>query len=526
MSHTDNKKIGKLEFETWDENQVINLTCSQETVLEESIKLLPIYKILVIKGDSRTGKNTVAKKLFEKFDAIVENFDLCELSEKTSADVSNQHVCNYLKFLLNKLEIQMGSHPNRKSPGIIYIRHYNRVVDTLSDYQSKLRFLLPLIFKTFTESLPRDVRIVITGQSCPLPEGIYWSLDLSTTKLDMEFVMKPYLDNKVITDEEIKTILKISKIIPVGRLLYCLNYSIATSTHENPLLDQFQFALSKFSGSTVNVEEDVPNVIVDDLVGVEDIIDEVTTSIIIPMKLDIPGISIKKGILLCGPPGTGKTSIGKWLAHQLHGKFYLIGPNNNGISLVEIFESTVNLAKSNSPAVIFIDDCDSLFDNHELYRAFLTILDGIETNKRTDVCIILTCMNLRNVPSSLLRGGRLELTLVTRLPDHNKIKIILSRILDKMVHTIFNYDQQKGKILSSYITSDFIDSIASKMHGWNCADINRCVNDVSRLIIAEKGTHITQLFDKTIQQIIKQYTLCGHCESTNLDDFSHQFYIT
>ena len=43
-----------------------------------------------------------------------------------------------------------------------------------------------------------------------------------------------------------------------------------------------------------------------DLIGMEAILDEITTSIIRPIELNHPAVTIKKGIVLCGPPGTGK----------------------------------------------------------------------------------------------------------------------------------------------------------------------------------------------------------------------------
>jgi len=544
-SKTNDENSNK-NFRMPEELPIIELTPSQEFLITNFIQLLPEFKILVIKGESGSGKYTAVNEGFKRINAIVENFDLCELAEKTKSSVSNQHVVEYLDILLSKLEARMNDKKRkrndsdldnyRKIPGIIYFRYYNRIADTLCDCYAKHRYLLPLILKTFSEKMPKDVRIVITTHGCMLPEGLHWCLDLITSRKDMEHIMCPYINNNKITPYEAEQIMKLSKIIPIGRLLYCIKYASAISPKISDKLDRgdsfllsYRKALSKFSGSTVDIERDVPNPIPeDDLIGVDDIIDEIITSIINPMKLGIPGIPIKKGLLLCGPPGTGKTSIGRWLAHQIKGKFYLIGGEVgiNGSSLIDIFDITVRRARENAPAVIFIDDCDVLFDHDDTYRAFLTILDGIETNKRNDICVILTCMNLRNVPSSLLRGGRLEMALVTRLPDRDKIRTILNRSLDKMVQTIKNYNIDLSNEIVKFITYDFISNLSIKMTGWNCADIHRCVNDVSRLIVANKGTNINDFFEKCIKQIKDQYSLCGKCESTNLDENNHYSYIS
>lgn len=521
-------------------DQNIMLTPSQESVVNMCIRLIPDFKIIVIKGETSSGKYTVASEIFKRLKADVAYFDLCELARDMCHIVSNQDIIIYLNKLLDEVNALM-DYSLRKFPGIIYIRHYNRVADVLTDIHSKLRFLLPLILKTFSERMPPDVRILITTQGCMLPEGLHWCIDLTTTRQDMGHILNTYCLQNIISHSELQHIMRISKTVPVGRILYCMKYAIAmnknidTNEENNIFIESYKKALSKFSGSTVDIDRDIPNPNPeDDLVGVEDIMEEITTSIINPMVLDIPGIKLKKGLLLCGPPGTGKTSLGRWLAHKIKGKFYLIG-SEAGISgslLIDTFQMTVMRAHENSPAVVFIDDADVLFERDDTYRAFLTILDGIETNKRRDVCVVVTCMNMRNVPASLLRGGRLEMALITRLPDRKKIQIILERSLTKMKNILNNYDPTINDEISQCISKDFISNLAGRMIGWNCADIHRCVNDVSRLIIAHKisvlpvkSINLNNLFASCIKQIKDQYLLCGRCESTNIDHRPHEAYI-
>jgi SpoVK/Ycf46/Vps4 family AAA+-type ATPase len=79
-------------------------------------------------------------------------------------------------------------------------------------------------------------------------------------------------------------------------------------------------------------------------------------------------------------------------------------------------------AKQNAPSIIFIDDSDVLFENHEeygpgLYRYLLTLLDGLEGETAGRVCVMMTVMDVGGLPPALVRSGRVELWLDMRLPD-------------------------------------------------------------------------------------------------------------
>lgn len=518
------------------------LTPSQEDVVNMCIKLFSCFKIIIIKGDLHTGKHVTAMEIFRRLNAIVEPFDLCELAKQLHRELSNQDLVQYLDSLLQRVTSRMSKNYNpalnsneEDKIGIIYIRSYNMIADILTDCYSKLRFFLPLIFNSFSEKLPNNVKVLITTTGyCSMAEDIHWCVDLPTTREDMEFILKPFLINNKITEQEYEGIIKISKLVPIGKIIFSLKYAFTMckdmkDREVKDFIETYNRALNRFSNTSVDVDKDVIKPILDeDLIGVDDILEEITTSIITPMRLNIPGIPIKKGLILCGPPGTGKTSIGRWIAHQIKGKFYLVGgeSNINGRCLVDAFQSCVRKANENAPAVVFIDDGDVLFEQDDVYRAFLTTLDGIENNRRADVCVILTCMNMKNIPSSLIRGGRLEMVLLTKLPTNDKIFKILKKALDKMVNVINTYDPLLSRQLSESITNDFIKEVSLKMVGWNCADIHRCVDDVTRLIVSKKNFNLVKYFDKCIRQINEQYELCAKCESTNSQEGPYYFYIS
>lgn len=176
--------------------------------------------------------------------------------------------------------------------------------------------------------------------------------------------------------------------------------------------------------SNVDLGE-VQTVRLEDLKGLDDVLRALEANIILPLEHGELATELalkpKRGVLLAGPPGTGKTTIGRALAHRLRGKFFLVDgtliagtPNFYG-QLHAVFEA----AMRNAPSVVFIDDSDVIFEGQDpgLYRYLLTMLDGLESESAGGVCLMLTAMDVGGLPPALVRSGRIELWLETRLPD-------------------------------------------------------------------------------------------------------------
>ncbi len=147
--------------------------------------------------------------------------------------------------------------------------------------------------------------------------------------------------------------------------------TIAALLRDREVLDTegyIEFLRSQHLASNVDLAEVQP-VTLNDLKGVADVIRSLETNIILPLENDALAAELrlkpKRGVLLVGPPGTGKTTVGRALAHRLRGKFFLIdgtiisGTQNFYGNVHWIFEQ----AKQNAPSVVFVDDSDAIFES-------------------------------------------------------------------------------------------------------------------------------------------------------------------
>jgi transitional endoplasmic reticulum ATPase len=146
------------------------------------------------------------------------------------------------------------------------------------------------------------------------------------------------------------------------------------------------------------------------------------------------GIDPPSGLLLAGPPGTGKTTVAKVIAAQAHCSFYPV----SGADVMSkwVGESEGNLrrlferARENRPSVIFIDEIDALAGRRgELQihdsqvNQLLSEIDGVAGQR--GVFVIGATNRPDQLDPALLRGGRLSRTIVLGLPDeHGRLAIL------------------------------------------------------------------------------------------------------
>jgi proteasome regulatory subunit len=231
-----------------------------------------------------------------------------------------------------------------------------------------------------------------------------------------------------------------------------------------------------------------------DIGGLEAQITEIKEAVELPLKkpelFEKIGIDPPKGVLLHGPPGTGKTLLARAVAHETNAYFLrVVGSElvqkyiGEGARLVrELFE----LAKKNSPTIIFIDEIDAVgasrteattSGDREVQRTLMQLLAGMDGfERRGDVKIIGATNRIDILDPALLRPGRFDRIIEIPLPDQ------CGRLGILKVHS-------KGMNLDAEVN---LDEIASLTEGKNGADLKAVCMEAGMFAIRKEHDSVTR----------------------------------
>jgi len=208
----------------------------------------------------------------------------------------------------------------------------------------------------------------------------------------------------------------------------------------------------------------------DDVGGMGDTIRQLREMVELPLRypelFTRLGVDPPRGVLLHGPPGTGKTRLARAVANESDASFFTInGPEIMGSAygesekrLREVFEEAAKAA----PSIVFIDEIDSIAPKRDqvhgeaekrLVAQLLTLMDGLHA--RAGIVVIAATNRPDAIDEALRRPGRFDREIIIGVPDEGGRREILS------IHT-------RGMPLGEGVD---LDELARTTHGFVGADL-------------------------------------------------------
>jgi cell division protease FtsH len=223
-----------------------------------------------------------------------------------------------------------------------------------------------------------------------------------------------------------------------------------------------------------------------------------------PNKYKEIGASMPKGVLLVGPPGTGKTMLAKAVAGEANVPFFSM----SGSEFVEMFvgmgaskvRDLFRQAKEKAPCIVFIDEIDAIGqkrnngnyggndEREQTLNQLLTEMDGFEGN--SGVIILAATNRPESLDPALTRPGRFDRRVPVELPDLKGREAIL-RVHSKKIRVSDNVDFKQ---------------IARMASGASGAELANIVNEAALRAVRDNRRYATQAdLEESIEVVIAGY---------------------
>lgn len=263
-------------------------------------------------------------------------------------------------------------------------------------------------------------------------------------------------------------------------------------------------AMSFGKSKAKRLSNDVPKVTFKDVAGIDEAkeeVEEVIEFLKNPAKFKKLGAKIPRGLLLYGPPGSGKTLLARAIAGEAGVPFFSI----SGSDFVEMFvgvgasrvRDLFKQAKASSPCIIFMDEIDAVGrhrgaglggghdEREQTLNQLLVEMDGFD--QTTEIILIAATNRPDILDPALLRPGRFDRRIVIDRPD------IIGREAILKVHT-------RGKPLAEGVD---IKVLARRTPGFLGSDLANMVNEAA-LLASRKNKKAIEMeeFEAAIDRVI------------------------
>lgn len=271
--------------------------------------------------------------------------------------------------------------------------------------------------------------------------------------------------------------------------------------------DAMSFGMGN-SNAKVYVKDSAGSIKFDDVAGEDEAkenLSEIVNYLHDPSKYRDIGASMPKGILLVGPPGTGKTMLAKAVAGEANVPFFSI----SGSEFVEMFvgmgaskvRDLFKQAKEKAPCIVFIDEIDAIGkkrdggkfgggndEREQTLNQLLTEMDGFEGSN--GVIILAATNRPESLDPALTRPGRFDRRVPVELPDLQGREAIL-RVHAKKIKTEPNINYAQ---------------IARMASGASGAELANIVNEAALRAVRNHRTAASQVdMEESIEVVIAGY---------------------
>ena len=289
---------------------------------------------------------------------------------------------------------------------------------------------------------------------------------------------------------------------------------ISTNPSGPVLMEDFtEVTVSEESEKAVQVAkgDDTSSISYEDIGGIKNEVSRLREMIELPLRhpelFKRLGVEAPKGVLLHGPPGTGKTLLAKAVAHETNANFYTIGGpeimskfyGESEERLREIFKK----AEENAPAIIFIDEIDSIAPKREevsgeverrVVAQLLSLMDGMSS--RGKVVVIGATNRINAIDPALRRPGRFDREIEIGVPDkEGRLEIL-------QIHT-------RGMPLEKDVD---LGVIAGMSHGFVGADLQAVAKEAGIRALRKVLPEIDLTTENIPSEILKKIVV-------TMDDF-------